>query len=128
MSEDKLIEWSPRYMLGVEIIDEQHEKLVDIINLFFNAFRKGQAKNIAEEVIVKLVDYTKYHFAVEEKYFAEFKYEGMENHENEHNSFVEKIQAFQTAHSLLFYLEQKKDHIRRVHCRTEFHHYLHLIL
>ena len=61
-------EWGPQFVIGIADVDEQHQRLVDIVNRFGAAV----AENILEETIVsdtleELAEYTQTHFACEEK-------------------------------------------------------------
>ena len=60
------IRWSEKYSVNVTKIDEQHKKLVSLINEMYDAMRAGKGKDILGAVIAKIVDYTVYHFSTEE--------------------------------------------------------------
>ena len=87
----KLINWDQSYSVGIDIIDKQHKKLVDIINVLFNSFSDGKAERIVTDVINKLVEYTEYHFKIEEDLFEEYDYPEKEEHILKHNQFVDQI-------------------------------------
>lgn len=92
-----LINWSNDYSLDIKQIDDQHRILVDLINQLYGAFKKGTAKKQFVTIIKGLVDYTDYHFGVEEKYFKDFGYEESSGHVEQHSAFVNKIKEFQKA-------------------------------
>ena len=87
----KLINWDKTYSVGIEIIDKQHKKLVDIINVLFNSFSNGKAENIVSDVINELVEYTVYHFKVEEDLFEEYNYPEKEDHKQKHQEFINQV-------------------------------------
>jgi hemerythrin len=57
---------------------------------------KGAAKDVMGKILDELVNYTKTHFAQEEKYFDQFKYPEVEKHKNEHTILTTKAVALQT--------------------------------
>jgi len=89
-----MIIWRDEYNIGIETIDNQHIKLVDLINRLYDAFIN---KKQSEEVILvlsELREYTKSHFRTEENYFLRFQYSDRENHIKEHKKFIDTINAF----------------------------------
>ena len=60
----EVITWKPEYDIGIQEIDEQHRRLVALINNLYNALvRKGSTEEIGQ-VIDEVIDYTKVHFAI----------------------------------------------------------------
>lgn len=88
------IEWKKTYELGIQLIDDQHKKLVSIINDVFDAQKAGTGKEIIHNALKELVEYTEYHFNAEEDMLRQHKYGAIECHIEEHNSFAEQIQSF----------------------------------
>ena len=86
--------WDVKYELGIKEIDEQHQKWIDIMNRFYDAFMNKSHADILEEILNELDDYTVYHFGVEEKYFSKFNYKETEEHNAKHKEFVDKIKEF----------------------------------
>lgn len=95
MDEKKvLIRWNSTYELGFKTIDEQHIKLVDIINDFYDAFATAQAHEKIGEIIGELVNYTVYHFTAEEEIFANSNYPNTEEHRKKHKEFVDELKRY----------------------------------
>lgn len=92
--EKEFLRWQEDYSVRVKEIDEQHKKLVVLINKFYNAFYDHKHKEVIEEVLSELTDYTRYHFSTEEKYFRQFNYSDTLIHIKEHQQFIEKIKTF----------------------------------
>ncbi len=99
-----LIKWSEKFMMGIEVIDKQHQKWIEFINKLYRALKQGAADDILNEIFNELIEYTKYHFGFEEKYMAEFGFEDIENHKKEHENFVNELYAMFNE-----YLEEKPD-------------------
>lgn len=87
--------WTPKLMLGVPKIDEQHKELVRLINKLHRAMKSGVGAGAAAEILTELSDYTVYHFGFEEKAFEEFGYPETDEHKKYHKHFVDKVVSFQ---------------------------------
>lgn len=88
-----VIAWKPEYDIGIQEIDEQHKKLVQLINDFYTAMVKKSSAEEMGRVIHEVVDYTRIHFAIEECLLRMFEYEDYANHKKGHDLFVEKVQS-----------------------------------
>jgi methyl-accepting chemotaxis protein len=88
---DVLIQWGPKFYIGLKEIDDQHKVLVDLINEVYANYGKSGNKKKTSKVLEELVDYTVYHFGNEETYFNKFGYKDTPNHISQHNMFVDKI-------------------------------------
>lgn len=88
---DELLHFEDGYKIGLNIIDQQHKKWIDIINSFYKAFKTGESKKTIEINFAELLDYTEYHFGFEEKYLQDFKFENYEEHKKIHDNFSSTI-------------------------------------
>jgi hemerythrin len=84
------MQWDDSFSVNVKEIDQQHQKLVGMLNEFYGHVGKdaGQAFRL---LLDSLVDYTQYHFSTEEKYFKAFSYPEAATHTEEHQKFTEKV-------------------------------------
>ncbi len=87
-----IINWSEELELGIEVIDSQHKKLVEIINELHDAMRAGRSGEKMDEIISRLLDYAVYHFNAEEKFMQETAYSFYDQHKNEHENFKKTFQ------------------------------------
>ena len=88
-----VITWKPEYDIGIQEIDEQHKKLVGLINNLYDVIvKKGTHEEIGQ-VIKDVIEYTKIHFAIEECLLRMFEYENYDSHKRGHDLFVEKVQG-----------------------------------
>ncbi|MCM0647693.1 hemerythrin family protein [Clostridium swellfunianum] len=89
-----MIKWKEDYVLGIEIIDEQHKKLFEIaeraFNLLKDEFRTDKYDAIIE-ILGELKDYTVFHFKSEEDYMMSIGYRKVLSHKVYHNDFIETI-------------------------------------
>ncbi|MCK9363574.1 MAG: bacteriohemerythrin [Syntrophales bacterium] len=89
-----LIDWSDSLSVNVAEIDQQHKKLIAIINELNDAMRIGAGKDVLGKIVNSLISYAAIHFKTEEKYFAQFGYPDTDNHKKEHVAFVQKVADF----------------------------------
>jgi len=89
-----IIEWNDRISVNVAEIDNQHKKLIDLINELDIAMKSRKANDVIEKILSGLADYAKTHFQTEENYFARLKYPDTQAHKNEHTAFIKKVTAF----------------------------------
>lgn len=86
--------WSPQYSVKVKQIDEEHKKLIEILNELHNAMLSAQGKTVIEQVINKMANYTKVHFSSEEGLMEKYGYPDLPSHKKEHELFIEKVNQF----------------------------------
>jgi len=84
-------EWSNDFSVSVPEMDQEHQKLFDIINELFRAIRGGKATGIQMDILTALSDYTKTHFAHEERLMQSHNYEGLDEQKRLHRKFESKI-------------------------------------
>ena len=61
-----LLSWNDTYSVKIRKFDDQHKKLIDLINQLHDSMLVGKGKDVMGEVMNSLVDYTKTHFTAEE--------------------------------------------------------------
>jgi len=95
-----LIEWSPNLSVGVDDMDQQHRKLISLVNQFHDALKAGKGDDASKGILIQLVQYTHTHFAAEEQLQARYGYPELAAHNKLHaeliaqvNQMVEKIKA-----------------------------------
>ena len=89
-----LISWKDSLSVGINEIDEQHKKLVGLINKLFEAMSQGKSKEIMQAVLGELSNYVITHFATEEKLMKQLGYEEYDYHKQEHKFFIDKLNEF----------------------------------
>lgn len=90
----KLFVWDESYSVGVEEIDKQHQKMLEIINRLYGLLAKFDVAGELSGVINEIMEYADYHFSTEEKYFKDFNYEETEEHIRLHNEYRKKVNDF----------------------------------
>lgn len=90
----ELIEWSDEMSVNIKRIDEQHKKLIDLLNSLFIAMLDGLAQNVIDKIVSELINYADYHFKTEEYYFEEHNYPGFHSHKIQHSYYKDEILNF----------------------------------
>ncbi len=89
------INWDDRLSVGVPSIDDEHKKLIGLINDFYqDIYEKSPWEKIVETVR-GLKEYTTYHFATEERYMSNLGFPGYVPHKAEHELFVKAVNDYQ---------------------------------
>ncbi len=86
-----LIEWTDDLSVKIPSIDEQHKKLVGMINSLYEEISKGDIKNALVNIFEELVNYSVVHFGYEEILFDEFNYDDADTHIAEHEQLVKQV-------------------------------------
>jgi len=89
------LEWSPKYELGIDVVDEQHERLFHIVNSLYDSVVNGEEQNVLGEILDELIDYTVYHFETEEEKFEHYRYPKLQEHKKEHNDLTQQVLELQ---------------------------------
>lgn len=94
-----LLTWNPAMSVGVCVLDEDHKKLIAMINELHADMLAGHSNDVVGGILRQLANYTVEHFQREETFFAETKYPGAAAHKREHEKLkaqvMIEIQKFQ---------------------------------
>ncbi len=90
-----LIQWSEKLSVNVPSIDGQHRILIDLINQLHEAMLSGRSKEVIADVLSRLIDYTKLHFAHEEHCMAKSCYAHLKEHRCQHIDLAETVLKFE---------------------------------
>lgn len=88
------MKWTSDLELGIEVIDNQHRRIVEYINDLHQAIDR-QSRAEVGEVLEQLVEYTMSHFAFEEDLQEQAGYPFHHAHKKVHELFCRKIEDFQ---------------------------------
>lgn len=97
MSNDTAIAWTPDLNTGIDVIDNQHKRIVDYINQLGLAISQRK-RDVVGPILDELVDYTISHFAFEESLQEECGYQYAKPHKAVHEMFVKRVAKFQEKH------------------------------
>ena len=89
-----LLEWTPDLSVSNDTIDQQHQKWIKLLDDFYTGIKDGKSKEVLEQLILGMLDYTKYHFAHEEKYMESIGYPNLDSHKKLHAAYIGKIEEY----------------------------------
>lgn len=88
-----LMEWDETMAIGMRELDEQHKKLLSLINEAYETIQRHEEHRMPE-IIDKMQDYAVIHFATEEKIFRECNGLDVDEHKIQHKKFITDVEEF----------------------------------
>ncbi|HDP67950.1 MAG TPA: bacteriohemerythrin [Candidatus Marinimicrobia bacterium] len=85
------ITWDDSWCTGITTIDEEHRRLVKLIQKLFGALISVQAAEHIREILHELIDYTRYHFNNEEQIMSEYAYPELADHRVQHQDLIRQV-------------------------------------
>lgn len=83
--------WTSNLSVGVSMIDDQHKMWFQKAEELFEAGKNNQAKEYVGGLLKFLDEYTKKHFADEERYMLSIRYPGYEEQKAAHAAFISQL-------------------------------------
>jgi hemerythrin len=90
-----LMTWTDSMSVGVKVLDDDHKKLVGMVNELHDGILEGHRAEALGHVLDQLVSYTRIHFSREEAFFDRTKYAGAVEHKKEHDDLIAKALELQ---------------------------------
>lgn len=90
-----LMNWSDNLSVNIKEIDEQHKKLVGMINELHEAMKQGKGSDVTGKVLAGLIQYVATHFATEEKFMKTHAYPEYLKHKAEHDALTKQAADLQ---------------------------------
>jgi hemerythrin len=85
--------WNSKLDTGIDVIDDQHRRIVAYVNQLEEARLAGDRVALGE-VIEQLVDYTQSHFGFEEAMMEQANYKYLKPHQKVHELFIRRVTTF----------------------------------
>jgi hemerythrin-like metal-binding protein len=92
-----LLEWQESFSVGDPVLDEDHKRLIQIINRVAAAEERGEP---VQWVLQNLDEYAKNHFRWEEERMEEAGYAALDAHRREHHTFIEWLETLKATYGL----------------------------
>lgn len=92
--------WDQHFTTGLETVDQQHHRLVELINRLGDSVADGSTSDdAAKAIFAELADYARYHFSEEERLMEDSGLDPRHRalHQRHHVEFVEQITAMWNA-------------------------------
>jgi hemerythrin len=85
-----MVELTPSFLLEYEALDQDHQRLADIVNQIVKAIDDGEAEK-CESLVGDFVKSAKSHFAKEEALLVRIGYPNVKKHQAHHKSLYIKM-------------------------------------
>ncbi|MDP1833246.1 MAG: bacteriohemerythrin [Geothrix sp.] len=85
------VAWNTRYNTGIEIVDEQHQELFQVVNRLRELVQEGADRGVIGTLLEDLVACSERHFATEEAFMAKVAYPDLPQHVAEHASMLTSL-------------------------------------
>jgi hemerythrin len=89
------VDWTDKLSVGVSSIDQQHKKLIALINQLHDAMSSGKGQAALVPVCTDLLAYTKSHFTQEEQMLKLNKYPDLAAHQAVHATLNAQVAELQ---------------------------------
>ena len=86
-----LLTWNDNLSVNILSIDDQHKKLINMINQLQDAMSSGDSRSVLGEIFDGLLKYCVEHFEYEKRLMTEHGYPGLADHLKEHDAFAQKV-------------------------------------
>jgi hemerythrin len=116
-----LMTWSEQLSVNVQLVDDQHKRLVDLVNYLHDAMKQRRGAEALAKTLSELVNYTVYHFSTEEGLFSVHKYPEWLGHKHEHEALTKQAkdlsercsrgEIMPTTETMTFLRDWLKNHI-----------------
>ena len=94
----ELFPWETRYVLGIKDIDDQHRRLVGMINSLHTGMKEGRGREATDDILRSLMDYALYHFKAEEDLMSRYNFPDLPKHREEHLAFMDRVGELSARH------------------------------
>jgi hemerythrin len=87
----RFLTWKESYSVGVAVLDEDHKRLLNLINQLQTAAHYHTSDNYEQEAFDALVDYTKNHFRREEELMEQHGFPDLSAHRQQHQEMIAEV-------------------------------------
>lgn len=88
------IQWTNRYSVGVTQLDEQHQKILELINSLAQCMVSDQCQQAVPHVLNEMHSYILEHFGLEERLLLKVRYPRFNEQRDSHNGFIKQFSNF----------------------------------
>jgi hemerythrin-like metal-binding protein len=89
----RFVNWDDSALVGVGEIDEQHQRLVELINALGEDLKSIQPRERVQATLEELVRFTREHFEAEERLLEAYAPDQLERHRRSHRRLLEDLES-----------------------------------
>lgn len=86
------LHWTPDLSVKNVKIDKEHQRWIELFNNLYSGITDSKPEEQVEELILGLLDYTRYHFSSEEQFMQSLNYPDLAKHKVDHEFFIKKTE------------------------------------
>ena len=90
-----MFEWRNEFSVKIGSVDAQHKILFGLAEELYTAMKTGRGKLVLAHILDRLVQYTKTHFAHEERLMQLHGYPELAAHKAQHDALTDQVLQFQ---------------------------------
>ena len=91
----KDLKWNDILSVGVDEIDDDHRKLVDLFNMLGHSVTEEDNPEYLSAVLEELISCTIWHFKHEERLMVKYGYEDTAAHQSDHQDLIDGARELQ---------------------------------
>jgi hemerythrin len=100
-------------MFDMQEIDQQHQKLINMLNRLNDAVKNNESREDIYVIIDDVITFTRLHFATEEQLMVQSGYPEIEAHKNRHKQLIQEA----------LHLKEKLDYVGEQMFTEWFNHW-----
>ncbi len=86
-----LLQWQDRFSVGIGAVDHEHKQLIELINRLHDEFARHGPKGGIEAFFGDLLAGISAHFALEERFMRERRYDQLTPHKADHERLLDEL-------------------------------------
>jgi len=86
-----LLQWKDDYSVGIAAVDHEHKELIALINRLHDEWSARREKSSVASFFGDLFAGISAHFALEERFMHEHKYDQLAQHKGDHERLLDEI-------------------------------------
>jgi hemerythrin-like metal-binding protein len=86
-----LLQWQERFSVGIDAVDHEHRQLIELINRLHAEFSRHGATDGTEAFFGDLLAGISAHFALEERFMRERRYDELAQHKADHERLLDEL-------------------------------------
>jgi hemerythrin len=98
----EILKWRESYETGVEQMDAQHKKLIQLVNQLYSILRQKDGLDVLDTILQEMSDYAEQHLRDEEALLQQYDYPELNRQKLSHQEYYE------TMHELFAEMEVDK--------------------
>ncbi len=92
------LEWKDDYSVGIPAVDHEHRELIGLVNQLHEALASEKRETEAAEIFGDLFRAISAHFALEERFMREHRYDQATQHKADHEQLLDELRDIMDDH------------------------------